>query len=58
MNEDFNANLPNQTDSNDNAGVMKSSPKSQIKFIEKVQYVDRKPFLGIDRKVQTDPIQK
>jgi hypothetical protein len=57
MNEDYQANLPKHTDCNDNVGVMRSSPKSQIQFIEKVQYVDRKPFLGVDRKVQTDPCQ-
>lgn len=51
VNEDFKANLPNLTDCNDNVGVMKSRLKSQIQFIEKVQYVERNPFLGVDRKV-------
>ena len=48
------ANLPKLTISNDNLGVMKSQPKSKIEFIEKISYVERKPFLGIDRQIQTE----
>jgi hypothetical protein len=40
-----------------NAPVMKQvQDPPPIEFIEKVMYVDRKPFLGMDRGAQTDPI--
>lgn len=56
MEESSFANLPKLTECNDNVGVMKNEPKGQIEFIEKIVYVDRDPFIGIERGVQTDAL--
>ena len=49
--------VPNNIECHQNAPVMKSEPEAApIQFIEKVMFIERNPFLGMDRGNQTDPI--
>ena len=49
--------FPNHNECHHNAPVMKSQPEpAPIQFVESVMYIERNPFLGMDRGNQTDPI--